>query len=185
MNTFDEFAENLPDQQLPEETQSRHLAYLRSLPETAEVHTLRPRRRKYVLTGVAVVVVAVAAGGGVAAAFGAFSTPTDTSTAFCYASPNLDDSGSNRVEFAAAGTPERPGDATSVGLDVCAAYWRSGVFNSNGTVNADQAPTGGSLPVPHLVACVLPDGQVGIFPGNTTTCTGLGLTEPRSVTQTT
>ncbi len=177
MSTFDEFAKDQRDQHLDPATQAQHLAFLRSLPtdEPADfVSTARrQRRRRYAIAGLTAGVV-IAAGGGTAAAFVLFSKASDTTTGYCYATANLDESSTNRTEFAAAGTEDLPNDAAAVSVDVCAAYWRSGVF-AGGTVDANQPPTGGAWPVPPLIACVLPSGKAAVFPGDTTTCRTLGL----------
>ncbi|MBM9466640.1 hypothetical protein [Nakamurella leprariae] len=179
MHDFDAFAGELRDQPLAPAAQEQHLALLRSLPDPGErpVTPAARRRRGRVIGGLAIGAV-LAVGGGTAVAIGAFSTATDTATGYCYASADLDESVTNRMEFAAAGTPDRPEDASAVALDVCAAYWRSGVF-AGGRGDPDRAPTGGSAPVPSLVACVLPDGKAGVFPGDATTCHGLGLSTLR------
>ena len=177
MSTFDEFAKDQRDQHLDPATQEQHLAFLRSLPtdEPADfVSTARrQRRRRYAIAGLTAGVV-IAAGGGTAAAFVLFSKASDTTTGYCYATASLDESSTNRTEFAAAGTDDSPNDAAAVSVDVCAAYWRSGVF-AGGTVDANQPPTGGAWPVPPLIACVLPSGKAAVFPGDTTTCRTLGL----------
>lgn len=176
MSTFDDFAKDQPDQDLDPAIQARHLAYLQSLPagDPAESEgAARPRRRRLVIAALTAGVL-IAAGGGTAAAFVFFSKASDTSTGYCYATATLDEGSSNRTEFAAAGTDDNPNDAAVVSVEVCAAYWRSGVF-VGGTVDANQPPAGGAWPVPALVACVLPSGKAAVFPGDPATCHTLGL----------
>lgn len=181
MSTFDDFAEELHDQTLDPAVQQAHLAYLRALPNdepAVPAANQRRRHRGLVVIGISTAIV-LAAGGGTAAALGLFGrAPTaDTSSAFCYATTNLDDeSVNNRTEFALGdGQTQELGDAAAAGLDICAIYWRSGLFTIGGATNPDVLPTGGTQEVPPLVACVLPNGQAGIFPGDTTTCENLGL----------
>ena len=181
MGNFDDFAKELQDEPLAETVQQQHLQYLRSLPvpPSRPAKPAPPRRlgsRRGWSVAALVTGALVVAGGGTAAAIAMFSPATDTATGYCYARANLDESATNRVEYAAAGTPDRPGDASSVALDVCAAYWRSGVFNG-GVVDSQRPPAGGDDAVPDLVACVLPDGKVGVFPGDPAICHRLGLSQ--------
>lgn len=177
MRTFDDFADDQTDQAIDQATQARHLTYLRSLPAGPGDRASADRRRgrqRLVVAGLAAGIL-IAAGGGTAAALGLFGEASDTTTGYCYATADLNDSSNNRTEFAAAGTDEHPNDAAAGGIDVCAAYWRSGVFTGGG-VDPSRPPTGGSEPVPPLVACVLPSGKAAVFPGDPTTCHSLGLT---------
>lgn len=56
----------------------------------------------------------------------------------------------------------------------CAATWRAGAFQI-GSPGIHSDVTGDEYPVPDLVACVLPDGEAAVFPGDSTTCDRLGL----------
>jgi len=179
MNTFDDSFKDLPDVPLSPEVQRQHLAYLRALPDSADLTDLgappsRRRRQRYIVSGISAAV--ILAGAGTAAAFGAFTTVvTNTNTAYCYRTANLDENSGNRMEFATQGTKQNPRDAAASGVDICAAYWRAGVFHIGKPADVDRVPTGGTFPVPPLVACVLPSGQAGIFPGESVTCRSLGL----------
>jgi hypothetical protein len=104
-----------------------------------------------------------------------FGKVTNTETAYCYGSASLSEDNGNRMEFATQGTAEAPRDAAASGVDICAAYWRSGVFQFGKPPDINAVPTGNAYSVPPLVACVLPSGQAGIFPGDDTTCESLGL----------
>lgn len=229
MNAFDLAIKDLPDVELSQSVQDRHLRYLLSLPDfddadltdtdltdtdladadltdtdltdadltdgtvaggttdpeagtglTTTVVDLaaveqrrRRRRRRYLAGGITAAV--LIAGTGTAAAFGFFDKVTNTNTAYCYASASLDDGLDNRIEFATQGTDSAPYDAAASGVDICQAYWRAGVFQLGKPADIDRAPTGGLFPVPPLIACVLPSGQAGIFPGDKDTCGALGL----------
>jgi hypothetical protein len=60
-------------------------------------------------------------------------------------------------------------------VDGCAAIWRAGAFQEGKPgINSDVA-SANDYPVPELAACVLPDGEAAIFPGDPTTCDDLGL----------
>jgi hypothetical protein len=204
MTTFDELVADLPDLELDPAVQRQHLAYLASLPDTEpaapgtatatrtdprtdvddtdsasaagniiDLAAQRRRRRRWLAGGISVAV--ILAGTGTAAAFGLFGEVTNTETAYCYASASLNENNTNRMEFATQGTDADPRDAAASGIDICAAYWRSGVFQMGKKTDINAVPTGGGYPVPPLVACVLPSGQAGIFPGDDTTCESLGL----------
>lgn len=155
----------------------RHLAGLMSEPAPLARSS---RRRGRVVLVAAVVVATVGAGIGTAAAFGVFSAPpTERGIAHCYATVDLDDP-SNHTDFMVAVTPEEQdadgiGDAAAAALEVCSGGWAQGRFSATDPKVSDPHPSRIDFPVPYLVACVLPDGSVGVFPGNDRTCAGLNL----------
>ena len=56
---------------------------------------------------------------------------------------------------------------------MCALWWN---FTLTGETSYDGATDGNNTPpVPDLVACVLKNGAVGVFPGDDQTCFELGL----------
>ncbi len=56
---------------------------------------------------------------------------------------------------------------------MCALYWN---FQLTGETSYEGAADGNNEPpVPDLVACVLKNGAVGVFPGDDQTCFELGL----------
>jgi len=65
-------------------------------------------------------------------------------------------------------------DAPDQVIEACAAGWRQGTLGQAAVGPGIPRPTG-PLPVPALVACVLPDGEAAVFPGGSNTCTDLGL----------
>ena len=78
------------------------------------------------------------------------SRPTNPLNIGCYAAPHL----TSRTEIV-------PDDGRPA-VEICAQLWRAGAF--------------GAQPVPKLVACVLPSGTVGVFPGEGgETCASLRL----------
>lgn len=183
MSSFDSFAENLPRHHLPDDVQERHLAMLRELAAEEQPPTPRgPSRRRLprpLVTGGVVVLVA-AGGGGTAAAFGLFSnSPSRTDTAYCYASADLDDSPTNRIEFAVDANGKDQGDAATAAPEVCAVYWRSGVFSAGAADPSHVPADGGHQPVPPLTACILKSGALAVFPGDAETCSQLGLARAR------
>lgn len=120
MNTFDDSFKDLPEVQLSPEVQRQHLAYLQALPDSADLtHLGAPpsrRRRRHIVSGISAAV--ILAGAGTAAAFGAFTTVTNTDTAYCYRTANLDERSGNRMEFATQGTKQNPRDAAASGVDI-------------------------------------------------------------------
>lgn len=77
------------------------------------------------------------------------------------------------VSNASSNTGEEGSAVPSTLMDECATLWRLGVLQADQS-RRDAVP-GTNFPVPDLVACVLPNGQAAIFPGNSSTCAGLGL----------
>lgn len=126
----------------------------------------------------AALVVASGVGVGTAAALGAFHAepPTDRRTAHCYTTASLSDP-TNHEDFAVAtgGNPSLHDAATSA-LDVCRGGWLQGRYSTTDPeIALDPKPPPWNYPVPPLVACVLKNGQVGVFPGRAATCQRLGL----------
>lgn len=162
--TFDDFATEFRDVPLPAAAQERHRTLLREAARqdaAPAAPTRRRRRLPGLLPGLAVAVLLI--GGGTATATYFLSASAErTDTAFCFGSLSLDESVGNRVEFAVEGTARSLGDAAAAGFDICARYWADGTLGSR---------TG----VPDFVACVLPSGHAGIFPGDLGTCSALDL----------
>ena len=154
----------------------RHLAMLASLAAHSDQVRSRRRWRRSVAFIPAGVLVTAGAGVGTAAAFGVFSqAPADRGIAHCYATADLDDPG-NHTDFMVAVSPQEVhpggiGDAAAAAMEVCAGGWAQGRFSATDPKVSDPHPDRTDFPVPPLVACVLPDGSVGVFPGDPRTCT--------------
>jgi hypothetical protein len=74
-----------------------------------------------------------------------------------------------------ANQPGQPPADTSRGLvDGCTTLWRGGGLRLGDPQAGDYSETA-NLPVPPLVACVLPSGEAAVFPGPASTCATLGL----------
>jgi len=135
-------------------------------------------RRKALVMAIAAVSLGIGAVG-TAAALGVFSQePPDRSTAFCYASADLSDANSNRVEFAVSDESggSGVGDAAAQGLEICSMYWKSGVLVVGSSPNLDVMPDpDADGTAPPLTACVIPSGQLAVFPGGPAVCEQLGL----------
>jgi hypothetical protein len=170
---FDDFVAELRVHEMdPEVARSQ-----RSRLEKLVLAPPRRNRKRALVIGAGVVALA-AAGVGTAAAFGMFSAPpSDRTTAFCYSSAALTEDPAGRIEFAVSGpgTSGAVGDAAASGIDICSAYWRAGVLEAGAPPRGDVVPGGGTHPVPKLVACVLPTGQLGVFPGDELACARMGL----------
>lgn len=157
----------------------QHLAMLADLTRTEPTKARRRWKRPVALIAVGVLVVG-GAGVGTAAAFGVFSqAPADRSIAHCYATADLDDP-TNHTDFMVAVTPQENdadgvGDAAAAALEVCTGGWAQGRFSATDPKVSDPHPSRTDYPVPPLVACVLPDGSVGVLPGDPRTCAALGL----------
>jgi len=138
----------------------------------ARAKTSRRRRRRLLLIGVGSAAL-VATGTGLAAAriwFG--SEPvTNHDTAKCY-SKISSDFGSHFPGGTVAAPKSTAGGGGQVVAPVraCANAWEMGVIQ--GISPALAKPP---YPVPHLVACVLPDGTAAVFPGPAGTCQKLQL----------
>jgi hypothetical protein len=129
----------------------------------------RPRRVAVVAAAAAVLVGL----GGTAVAMLAFehAPVRDLAHCFPYATTDVDRPGLGPDVTLAGGA-----DSAAQALDLCRAEWRSGALVA--TPPYVGTPGGTPQPVPPLVACVLPTGVVGVFPGPPETCTRLGF--PRS-----
>jgi len=178
---FEDALRNQPRYLLSAEATERHLKMLADLaaqPDPApKPHT--PRARRLIWLGAAITVLA-GAGAGTAAALGLFAAPpTDRGIAHCYTTADLNDP-NNHTDFAVMQTPSDTApslhDAAASALDICRGGWLQGRFSATDPkiVRTPQAPPW-NYPVPPLVACVLPSGQVGVFPGPSETCGNLSL----------
>lgn len=172
----------VPRLRLSEDTKKRHLSALADLsaqpvPALRRSQRLRSRLRR---TGV-IVLAAVGVFGaslGTAAALGVFTSPTDMDIALCYATANLNEPG-NHTEFSVAiadGENPHVHNAANLALEICAEAWRQGRLSiTEPHVREPVHAVTVERPVPQLIACVLPSGQVGVFPGSEATCLRLGL----------
>lgn len=185
--SFEDDARNLPTYRLSDEAKARHRDMLLNLPDGVKSVSTTPgvpdaltvrrsARRKGLI--VAVTAVALTVGGlGTAAALGVFSEkPTDRSIAYCHATADVD---GPHAQFSVAGSADdaRPGDSAVAALSICKKEWGTGAVRGQEPylvrdVDLNLPPT---FPVPELMACVLPQGQVAVMPGGATVCAQLGL----------
>lgn len=175
---FDRAAAGLPTRELSDRARDQHR---RMIAELAARPAARPPwyRRRWVLMLAAIVGLS-GAGLGTAAALGLFSAPpTDRRIAYCFTTTDLGDP-SNRVAVAVATPPDGGlpslGDAATGALDICSGGWLQGRLSATDPkVLLDPKPPPWNYPIPPLVVCVLPSGEVGVFPGSAATCERLGL----------
>jgi hypothetical protein len=177
---FDDALRALPERHLSDEARHRHRLMLAAL-----AGQVAPKRRFRTRKAAIIVAAAVTLSGGIgvgtAAALGAFSSepPTDRRVAYCYVTDALSGHG-NREDIGVAtstgGRNPSLRDAATSALDICRGGWQQGRYSStDGTISLNPKPPPWNYPVPPLVPCVLPSGEVGVFPGTDVVCQQLGL----------
>ncbi|HEY2666340.1 MAG TPA: hypothetical protein VGK51_05845 [Actinomycetota bacterium] len=149
------------------------------------VTSLWNRHEAALLAVLSLVVVGGSVVGG--AAFFKTGEATDHGSARCYTVLSVGSATSfTGTTIAATG---RIGSAEQVqsAMAGCMALWRQGFLAPGSTVRRPSSgePSAGTVHVPTLVACTLPDGTAAIFPTEGPfTCGRLGLASPRSQPQT-
>jgi hypothetical protein len=157
-----------PSRSLPS---NRRYAARRQLEETVGKKKASPRRRRVILP----VAIALILGSAVAGtAFLRTAPVTDKRTARCYTLANVgSDKTFNGTTIGVAGLPGSVAQVDDA-IASCSGLWRRG-FLVHGATETQRPKPNTTNPVPPLVACTLPDGIAGIFPGDTHTCARLGL----------
>ena len=168
---------------LPERVRIAHKQGLRALvaadPAFATMPVAAPGRalRRWRRAGIALLAGGlVLAGAGAATAFLTRAQPDDAEVVRCFsvaAAPFI--SGAPGSYDASYG----PGDGTvdqsaARAIELCGSGWADGRLPWPETKPPDHANPG-PQPVPGLQACILPDGIVGVFPGDQHICARLGL----------
>jgi hypothetical protein len=181
---------------LSPEAKTRHLQILAAAqaatPASPAWASSQRRRQGWIGTtaGIAVLVV----GAGTAAAWVGRAEPTvrDTARCFAIATTEFDDFDASDGAFfditylsdPVPGVEGNPTDQTAEhAVEVCAHTWKIGGIAATKPYHRDldpwyvdfEGPEPTTYPVPDLVACVIPTGQVGVFPD--TDCAALGLPE--------
>lgn len=173
---FDDLFNELPELRISDAAREQHLRLINQL--TTQTRVTPHRWRKWAIVMTAAVGFS-GVGLGTAAALGLFASPTDRRIAYCYTTADLHDP-TNREDFSVATSPQDTNpslhDAAASALDICAGGWQQGRFSATDPkISLDPKAPPWNHPIPHLVACVLPNGAVGVLPGSVNTCTDLGL----------
>jgi hypothetical protein len=102
------------------------------------------------------------------------SPVTDRSSARCYTVSELGSGETfSGTTIHALGLPGSLAQVDNA-IATCSDLWRGG-FLVSGKPTMQRPPPDSVYPVPHLVACTLPDGRAAVFPGSEDTCAQLGL----------
>jgi uncharacterized membrane protein len=174
MISFDQLPETRPLRATHEVALRRELEGLAG----ASPHRWRPWRRSGFAFALTLATVASGVGVAAAAVYADYETVTNTNTAHCYSLAQLGDNGST---VAASGAPGSRAQVTDA-LGTCETLWQDG-FLSPGVSQVIHVTMPTTLhPVPPLVVCTMSDGTAGVFPGTASTCSELGLAQPKSVT---
>jgi hypothetical protein len=157
-----------PSRSLPS---NRRYAARRQLEDAVGKMKASPRRRRLILL-VAIALVLASAVSGITLLRTA--PVTDKRTARCYTATSV--GSGNTFSGTTIGVPGPPGSVAQVNdaIASCSDLWRQG-FLVRGLTEIQRPKPNTSNPVPPLIACTLPDGIAGIFPGDSNTCAGLGL----------
>lgn len=169
MNSIDQVPEARP-------MHSAHRVALRREMET----TVSTSPRRWQRSSVAFVLTVTMAAGGVgiaaAAVYVHYKTVTNMNTAHCYSLPQLGDNGTTIAVLNPTTGTSQVVDA----LGTCGMLWRDG-FLSPGVSQAVHVTGPITVhPVPNLVVCTMADGTAGVFPGTVSTCSKLGLAQPKA-----
>ncbi len=147
--------------------------------KTMLMDEVRASRRRRWQRPLAVSVATALAGTAVAAgSYVAFRSPTELRYAQCYSSVTAD---TDYRTTLAIGSAHRADEAIPPPVEVtnaigsCGNLWSQGVLRKDVPMSVEPTPAPGTAPVPPLVACTLPDGSVGVYPGDESTCRTLGL----------
>ena len=170
-----------PPAALPDDLRDAHRRQLRALvaaePVPATTTFERRRRRRWRSGGTVVLIGGlVIASGGAVAAFVMRALPDDPTLVRCFsvAAPPFATGAPGTIDASLAEDDSLVQSAARA-IELCGYYWADGALPWPETKGPTDSPPGGSNPVPDLQACILPDGIVGVFPGDDQTCTALGL----------
>lgn len=158
---------------------------------TPDVAVQRPRKRRHARRGLvaALASLGLLVTGGAATAFLLRAQPQTQTIVRCFnqASPPFAEGtpGTYQVKLVNRATADATMTAAAA-VELCARAWQRGAMavpspdvSSPATATPATGTASGSTipanPVPPLVACVLPEGTVGVFPGDQETCLRLGL----------
>lgn len=170
---------NEPIPGLPEEVRAAHKQALRDLvaADPATTTTPTPPSRRWRRGGITLLAGGlVLTGAGAATAFLTRAQPDDPQVVRCFSTAAAPFTGGAPGSYDAS---YGPGDGTldqsaALAVELCGYGWAEGRLpwpetKPPGYTNPQPQP------VPESQACILPDGIVGVFPGDERTCTRLGL----------
>jgi hypothetical protein len=159
---------------------ARHSTLRRGLLRQFSVEQHRPlyKRPQFIAIGTTALALATAA----AATYIDSKHVPPSNSVLCYskAEPGVQDERPPVTSGLAqeAGATEEP--VFDDAIEACALVWRSGLLIEGEDEPADLGdsdPNENNFPVPSLVACVLKDDSIAVFPGDPSTCRMLGLPE--------
>ena len=113
-----------------------------------------------------------------AGSYVAFRQPTELRYAQCYSSVTADTDYRTTLAIGKAHRADEdvpPPVEVNNAIGSCGNLWSQGILRKDFPMSAQPTPAPGTAPVPPLVACTLPDGTVGVYPGDESTCRTLGL----------
>jgi hypothetical protein len=168
MNVFDQ----VPD---PRPMRDAHWVALRR--EIQKLGGAAPRRWRHSSAAILLGVSCVASGVGVAAAavYTHYEKVSNITTAHCYSLAQLGDNGTSIAVLNVNTGSSQVTDA----LGTCGMLWRDGFLAPGVSHIVHVTETTTVHPVPNLVVCTMRDGTAGVFPGNSSTCSVLGLSQPK------
>jgi hypothetical protein len=171
MNNFDQ----VPD---PRPMRAVHWVALRR--EIQKLGGAAPRRWRRSSVAIVLGISGMAGGVGVAAAavYVHYKKVTNITTAHCYSLPRLGDNGTTIAVLSATTGSSQVTDA----LGTCGMLWRDGFLAPGVSQIVHVTETTTVHPVPNLVVCTMPNGTAGVFPGKASTCSVLGLSQPKPST---
>ena len=157
-----------PTRRLPT---ARRYAARRQLEELVSRRRAPGRQRRFIL---GIVIFAVVGSAATGITLLRSSPVTDRTTARCYTTAAVGSGETfSGTTIGVLGAPGSTGQVDNA-IANCSDLWRQG-FLLQGKSGMQRPSPNTSNPVPPLVACTLPSGIAGVFPGDQSTCTQLGL----------
>lgn len=162
--------------QVPDARPMRDAHWVALRREIQKLGGVAPRRWRHSSVAILLGISGVAGGVGVAAAavYVHYEEVSNITTAHCYSLPQLGDNGTTIAVLNVTTGSSQVTDA----LGTCGMLWSDGSLAPGVSQMVYVTDTTTVYPVPNLVVCTMPDGTAGVFPGNSSTCSVLGLSQP-------
>lgn len=163
----------------PSVPSARSVPLAEGLPPTRTVPAARPKppaRRRWSRGWVVPLAAALVLTTGTAATgFFTRSGPADTTLVRCFstAEPPFTSGTPGTVEVGYGSGAGSVDESAAKAVELCSLAWQEGTLVVPASIA--EGASAGPVPVPPMQACVLPDGFVGVFPGDPTVCLQLGL----------